>query len=598
MNAEGERPSSHPPLSMERRRAHTSSTHFHKDPPASTGNETESYFGKRLCALLEKLSLSVGLLVVILGLGTYLAIGSVLGKLSEEYMISVQPFEIPPAIANRVSISGKSAADIVVDTLNDTATHASQFHGTEYYRYYRTAAQPVALRPATEAPVQTSYDIELKGISLDSLIHLYNGIRYQQWIIGGDVLSSPDGLIGRIRLNQGDKAARFWETAPSTHASSSELVRAATYMMLASVKPELLGQSYLQQGRYEEAAKVFRQWEIDNPRNSKPSHYLSLAYGYQDKDKEADSLERWSRNVADHEKRRDLQRPLEALWSGSALTSDLAKTAKVVSETSEVSDSHLFSSSENESKLEQAELELRRLSKRDVSDADYRIQRARILDREALIESDVNPNSLHACERERQAIDSLDEAIQTVPENGGLHEQRAIFLMHLVTMMKKYNKESPAISVIETEEVEEYTRALELLPAEPSPLWGAVYAQLDLGNGEAAVDLARTITLLQPGSKAASAAYIVALEGAIRVPGKEPEREKEVKARLNQFLRSESEQTQLQALWHVFKTKNYQEGLDLVAAEGKRRYPSDPTFEKSRPSVELRIAAAHPFPVP
>ena len=57
-----------------------------------------------------------------------------------------------------------------------------------------------------------------------------------------------------------------------------------------------------QQGKYEEAAKVFRQWEIDDPRNWKPGYYLSLDYGYQNKDQEASNLASWSKNIADHEK--------------------------------------------------------------------------------------------------------------------------------------------------------------------------------------------------------------------------------------------------------------------------------------------------------
>ena len=592
MNAQSESILSHQSLSRERRRAHASKTQFDTHLRASTDKESKWSFLKGVYALLQKLSLSVGVLVAILGLGIWLAVGFFLGKVSQEYMVTVQPFEIPPAIADHVSISGKNAADIVVDTLNDAATHASQFHGTEYYRYDSTGAQPVALHQAIKIPVQTSYDIQLNGISLDSLIRLYNGSRYQQWTIGGDVLSSPRGLVGRIRLNQGD-TAKSWETAPSNHASPSELIRDATYMMLTSVNPELLGQSYLQQGKYEEAAQVFRQWEIDDPGNWKPSYYLSLSYGYQDKNQEASNLANWSQNIADHEKKRSSDKPLEALRSGNALTSDLAKTAKVVLAASDVSNSPSSSPSENENKLEklqQAEFKLRHLSDSDVSNVDYRIERAKILDSEALIVSDLNPNSQLPCAFAQQAIDSLDEAIQRVPENGGLYEQRAIFLMHLVAMMKKQVKESPAISEKETEEVREYTRALELRPMEPSPLWGAVYAQLDLGKAEAAVDLARTITLLQPGSKAASTAYIVALEGGLRLSGKQPEREKEVEVRLKQLLQSKIEQTQLQALWHAFKENNYREGLDLVTSEGKRRFPADPTFGKGRPPIELRSA--------
>jgi tetratricopeptide (TPR) repeat protein len=592
MNAQSERISSHQPLSRDRNRAHTSRSHSPTPVPASTPEKSKWSLFKGLYALLEKLSLPVGVLVAVLGLGAWLAFGFVLGKVSQQYMVTVQPFEIPPAIANHVSISGKNAADIVVDTLNDAATHASQFHGTEYYRYDSTGAQPVALHQAIKIPVQTSYDIELKGISLDSLIRLYNGRRYQQWIIGGDVLSSPHGLVGRIRLNQGD-TAKFWETAPSADATPSELIRQATCMMLTSVNPELLGQSYLQQGSYEEAAKVFRQWEIDDPRNWKPSYYLSLDYGYQNKDQEASNLASWSKNIADHEKKSGFGNPLETLRSGNALTSDLARTAKVVLAASDVSDSPRSSPSENKDKLDrlqQAELKLRRLSDSDVSNVDYRIELAKVLDSEALIESDLNPKSLLPCQWVQQAIDSLDEAIQRVPENGGLHEQRAIFLMHLVAMMKKHNIEAPLISPKEAEEVVEYTRALELRPTETSPLWGAVYAQLDLGNSDDAVDLARTITLLQPDSKAAATAYIVALEGAMSVSGKEPEREKEVGIRLKQLLQSTIEQTQLQALWRAFEKNNYQEGLALVAAEGKRRFPADSTFDRGHgDGIPVRI---------
>ena len=576
MNAQSERISSHQPLSRDRRRAHISKPYSPTPVPVSTPEKSKWSFLKGLCALLERLSLTVGALVALLGLGTWLAFGFFLGKVSQEYMVTVQPFEISPAIANRVSISGKNAADIVVDTLNETSTHASQFHGTAYYRYDRAVSQPVALHQAIKIPVQTSYDIELKGISLDSLIRLYNGRRYQQWIISGDVLPSPHGLIGRIRLNQGD-TARFWETAPSAEASPADLIRQATCMMLNSVNPELLGQSYLQQSRYEEAARVFRQWEIDDPLNSKPSSYLSLAYGYQDKDQEASSLTKWSKNIADHEKKSGFGNRLEALGSGAVFTSGFAGAP------SDISGSPNASSSENRDKLDrlqQAELNVRRLSESDGSNVDYRIQRARILDSEARIESDLNPSSLLPCQWMQQAIDSLDEAIQRVPENGGLHEQRAIFLMHLVDMMKKHGIDAPSISAKETEEASEYTRALEMRPTEPSPLWGAVYAQIELGKGEGAVDLARVITLLQPDSRAAATAYIVALEGAMSVSGKQPEREKEVEVRLKQLLPSIIEQTQLQALWSAFEKNNYQEGLNLVAAEGKRRFPADSTFDQ------------------
>ncbi len=591
MNTQSASIATHQPLSRERRRVHRSKTRFETHAPVSIPKEPNGSFFKGVFAHLQKLSLSVGVLVPVLGLGS-LAVGLIQGKMSQQYMVTVQPFEIPPAIAGHISLSGKNAADIVVDTLNDASAHASQFHGTEYYRYDNDGTQPIAVHQAIQIPVQTSYGIELNGISLDNLMSIYNKARYEQWTIGGDVLSSSQGLIGRIRLNQGD-TAKSWETAPSTHASASELIRDAAYIMLSSVSPELLGQSYLQQGKYEDAAKVFRQWERDNPGDWKPSYYLSLAYGYQNKKQEASNLASWSHNIANREKKGGSEAPVEARRSAEALTSDLATTAKVVLSASDASRSARSTPSERESKLDslhQDELELKRLSDSDVSNVNYRIERAKILDHEARIESDLNPDSPLPGKRAQLAIDTLDEAIQRVPENGGLYEQRAIFLMHLVTIMKLNDKELPVIAAKETEEVKEYTRALELRPTEPSPLWGAVYAQLDLGHAEEAVDLARTITLLEPESKAASTAYIVALEGAMQISANAPEREKEIEARLKQLLSTKIEQTQLQALWHAFKENNYQEGLDLVGAEAKRRFPADSTFSESKPSLKLRNA--------
>jgi tetratricopeptide (TPR) repeat protein len=514
------------------------------------------------------------MLIIVVCIAFWVSSGYVLGKLSPEYMVTVQPFEISPEIGKSTSLSGKSASDIVVDILNDAASHAEQFHGTDYYNYAGTGAQPVSLHQAIKVPIQTSYGIEVKGISVDNIMHLYDQARYEQWIIGGDVVSSPEGLIGRIRLNK-PQMARSWETPPSANADPSVLVRDATYLMLKSVAPELLGQSYLQQAEYLKAEKVFRQWAIDDPQNWKASYYLSLAYGYQDKAQEASNLASWSQNILLDEAHKSSRRHLESAGSTKEIASNLAQTTKVALEMRDTSDTQNAVGT-----LDQTRSRLDLLFKTKPANVDYWIQRARVLDKEALIELD--RKSPKAYERSMQAIESLDQAIQRVPENGGLHEQHAILLMHLVTIMKKQGKGSQEIRDKESEEAKEYTRALELRPKEESALWGAVYAQIDLGNYEDAVDLARTITLLQPDSKAASTAYIVALERAIKTPGKEPKRENEVKDGLKQLLQSNPNESQLLAVWDALAINNDREGLDLVAAEAKRRFPENSTFEQRK----------------
>jgi hypothetical protein len=167
-----------------------------------------------------------------------------------------------------------------------------------------------------------------------------------------------------------------------------------------------------------------------------------------------------------------------------------------------------------------------------------------------------------------------------VPENGGLHEQHAILLMHLVNIMQNQAKRPEDIRAQESEEAKEYIRALELQPKEDSALWGAVYAQIDLGNHEDAVDLARVITLLRPDSKAASTAYIIALVRSIKTPWQEPEREKEVDDRIKQLLESKPDESQLSAIWDALLTNNDREGLDVVATGAKRLFPKSSAFEE------------------
>ncbi|MCU1248271.1 MAG: hypothetical protein JWQ49_1300 [Edaphobacter sp.] len=573
MAVQSERLQNRPSFSGKRRHAYARESYF-QHPSASMDRKMTSSLRKHLGALLGKLSIPLGMLMIVLCLALWLFSGYVLGKLSPEYMVTVQPFEISPEIGNRTSLSGKSASDIVVDILNDAASHAAQFHGTDYYKYVGTGAQPVSLHQAIKVPIQTSYGIELKGISVDSVLHLYNQARYDQWIIGGDVVSSPEGLVGRIRLNNAH-TARSWETPPSAHADPSELVRDATYLMLKSSAPELLGQSYLQQADYPDAEKVFRQWAVDEPQNWKGSYYLSLVYGYQDKAQEASNLASWSQDIVLHEAKRSSKRRLKSVGSEKEIAFNLAQTTKVALETRDTSDTQNVVGT-----LEQAKSKLDLLFKSKPTNVDYWIQRARVLDKQALVELD--RNSPKGYERSRQAIDSLDKAIQRVPENGGLHEQRAILLMHLVTIMKKQGKGSQDIRAKESEEAKEYTRALELRPQEDSALWGAVYAQIDLGNGEDAVDLARTITLLQPDSKTASTAYIVALERAIKAPGKEPKREHEVEDRLKRLLQSNPDESQVLAVWDALMTNNDREGLDLVVAGTKRLFPENFAFEERK----------------
>src|SRR4051794_36444213 len=116
MATQSERPSKRP-------------SHSSQSPPAN--EKVSSSFREKLVAHFGKFSIAFGALSFVV----WLACGYVLGKCSPQYMVTVEPFEISSEVGSRTLLSGKSASDIVVDIVNDVASHASKFHGIDYYNY-------------------------------------------------------------------------------------------------------------------------------------------------------------------------------------------------------------------------------------------------------------------------------------------------------------------------------------------------------------------------------------------------------------------------------------------------------------------------------
>ena len=93
MAVQSERLQNRPSFSGKRRHPYARESDF-QNPSASTDKKITSSLRKDLGALLGKLSIPLGMLMIVLCLAFWLFSGYVLGKLSPEYMVTVQPFEI------------------------------------------------------------------------------------------------------------------------------------------------------------------------------------------------------------------------------------------------------------------------------------------------------------------------------------------------------------------------------------------------------------------------------------------------------------------------------------------------------------------------
>ena len=89
-------------------------------------------------------------------------------------------------------MSGKTASNMFIDSLNQHSAFGSQFHGADYYQYDAAGAQSIALKQSIRVPVQSSDDIEVNGISIGNIMKVYSWIRNKQWLVGGDILTAGD----------------------------------------------------------------------------------------------------------------------------------------------------------------------------------------------------------------------------------------------------------------------------------------------------------------------------------------------------------------------------------------------------------------------
>jgi tetratricopeptide (TPR) repeat protein len=135
-------------------------------------------------------------------------------------------------------------------------------------------------RSLFKVPVQGSYGIEIKGISLDTLVSIYDRIRYKTWEIGGDLSGTPDSPVVSVRFSAKDRTSEWPNQSPNAAKSSdavTQLLRDAADKVLADWDPETMIRAYLQEKRYADAERVARAWSDANSSASDPVYYLILA---------------------------------------------------------------------------------------------------------------------------------------------------------------------------------------------------------------------------------------------------------------------------------------------------------------------------------
>jgi tetratricopeptide (TPR) repeat protein len=228
---------------------------------------------------------SIGVLALILSAALCaLLVALVLRFASPKSQITVSAFEIFVADQKSSSLSGKALADLIVDNLHRILDQADRFSGNAYSS--REAYTPVPGMP--HIPVDTSYGIEIKGISVDGILATWNHVRFQEFLISGDLLSGPNGgSVIRIRYASAGRANSFESHLGQIDSVAVQNAAAELALdILKEINPEVAARYLMAriydcysdcQDALENAVQFSRNWTNMDPDNGASFYYLGSA---------------------------------------------------------------------------------------------------------------------------------------------------------------------------------------------------------------------------------------------------------------------------------------------------------------------------------
>jgi tetratricopeptide (TPR) repeat protein len=108
-------------------------------------------------------------------------------------------------------------------------------------------------------PIQTSFDLQIEGVSIGQVVRAWDYLRYQQENVSGDIILEKDGEITiRVRAVKGS-TAKYWEEqgVRTDRESLANEIDALAVLMFSDLHPYALGRHYLKIGELKKAQQVF-----------------------------------------------------------------------------------------------------------------------------------------------------------------------------------------------------------------------------------------------------------------------------------------------------------------------------------------------------
>jgi tetratricopeptide (TPR) repeat protein len=257
-------------------------------PPPASSSVTKS---SGRSSTVHLLTLIAGFLSI-----SALATGLLLRVYSPLSEITVSSFNIDDEQAKELRLKPDAFTDIFVDDLQDIIKKGQEFRGNRFSSRKEYGSIP----DAPHIPVRTTFGMEYKGISIDSLVSLWHRVRYHQYSVSGDFLGeSEDQVTLTVRYSATERGRDFSETF-STGSDWRPVLQNLAERLLGGINPEVVVRYYAnlgwdcaaecRQGYADKMTSLCQQWIATQHDRDKAKPFFYLGYADFETGRYADSI--------------------------------------------------------------------------------------------------------------------------------------------------------------------------------------------------------------------------------------------------------------------------------------------------------------------
>jgi tetratricopeptide (TPR) repeat protein len=181
-------------------------------------------------------------------------------------ILVISPFSVPASVESPIGLSGKSAANLLLDKVEELSKEAN-----DYGKGGRTAPF-LNTEHSEDAP---DVKVEVAGFSVEGIVAFASRLLEKQQIVTGELYWVKEGVVIRARLGDG-----VWTVGPfpSAAADLDKQYRSLAKSLLSKTNPNIAGLIFQKDGEIKLAEESYGRWLSLNglDANSRAQAYFHL----------------------------------------------------------------------------------------------------------------------------------------------------------------------------------------------------------------------------------------------------------------------------------------------------------------------------------